>query len=544
MTKFSNWISKASGFFLLAFLFPMITFSQVIQSLSGANSPQDDMNPVWIGNNTLLFTRAFHPKNIGGTTDPGDIWMTQRGDDGIWQEAVHRADLSRSGYDFALGLENVLTLLVYHQEGSAVGLYQYSKFGMDWNFLRKVNLPGLEDLKGQVSGRIATGGKQIFLSGKGADSKGNEDLYFSEKVGVIDWSSPINLGGNLNTAGQEMSPFFDISSQNLYFSSNMLPGANGKDIYISKRMGEGFNSWSKPVKWEQLSSNGSDISVTFISPTEVIWTSTQNSDGFADLLSFGDTVKLDIPTEFDLLSVSQSLPQPPKIAPAKTEKSVTIVPIYPLSAIGIPEIKMVDSNTEMEKAVSWFVIDAKNKVEVPFTLSWVTGDKSFQADVNSLVKISQLKESNVKEIKVIAKGYFPTLIPIESLKNNEPTVVLMTKAESGNRVVLEDVNFKRGTAELEGAETIRSLTEIADFLLENPELRLRIHGHTDNAGDPSLNKALSLDRASSVRTFFTDKGIQFENLRISGWGGTRPVASNSTESGRSKNRRVELEVEY
>ncbi len=542
MIKFSNWISKASGLFLLAFLFPTISFTQEIKSLFGANSPQDDMNPVWIGNNTLLFTRAFHPENIGGITDPGDIWMTLRGSDGAWQEAVHRADLSRSGYDFALGLENVLTLLVYHQEGSAVGLYQYSKFGTDWNFLRKVDLPGLEDLKGQVSGRVAMGGKQIFISGKGTDSRGNEDLYFSEKVGVIDWTYPINLGSILNTAGQEMSPFYDANTKNLYFSSNMLPGANGKDIYISRKMGEGYNSWSKPVKWEQLSSKGSDISVTFISPTEVIWTSTQNSDGFADLLSFNKGVKLNIPTEFNLPSVSEISTSIPQVATAKTKRSVMIVPIYPLSAVGIPEIKLVDSNIEAEKAVSWFVIDAKNKVEVPFTLSWITGDKSFQADANSIVKSSQLQESNVKEIKVIAKGYFPTLIPIEDLKINESTVVLMTKAESGSRVILEDVNFKRGTAELEGTETIYSLNELADFLLENPQLQLRIHGHTDNAGDPGLNKGLSLDRATSVRLFLTEKGVKFENLRISGWGGTRPVASNATESGRSKNRRVELEV--
>lgn len=543
MTKFSNWILKASGLLLLAFLFPNITFSQEIRSLSGANSPQDDINPVWIGNNTLLFTRAFHPDNIGGTADPGDIWMTQRDSAGVWQEAVHRADLSRSGYDFALGLENVLTLLVYHQEGSEIGLYQYSKFGTDWNFLRKVNLPGLENLKGQVSGRVATGGKQIFISGIGDDSKGNEDLYFSEKVSVIDWSSPINLGSNLNTPGQEMSPFYDVSSRNLYFSSNMLPGANGKDIYVSKRLGDNFEVWSKPVKWEQLSSNGSDISVTFISPTEVIWTSTQNSDGFADLLSFGELVKLVIPTEFDPPTVNQELPLPSQIGLAKTEKSVKIEPIYPLSAVGIPEIKLVDSNVEVEKAISWLVIDAKNKVEVPFALSWTTGDKSFQADVNSIVKISQLQESSVNEIKVTAKGYFPTFIPIGNLKNHEPTVVLMTKAESGNSLILKEVIFKRGTAELEGEETIRSLTEIADFLLENPDLHLRIHGHTDNAGDPGLNKALSLDRAMSVRAFFIEKGVAFESLRISGWGGTRPLASNSTESGRAKNRRVELEVE-
>ncbi len=539
--KFSNRILRASGLILLAFSFSVKSNAQQIQSISGANSAKDDLNPVWIGNNTLLFTRAFHPENVGGENDPGDIWMTQKGEDGVWQEAVHRADLSRAGYDFALGLENVLTLLVYHQEGSSVGLYQYSKFGSDWNFLRKVNIPGIDELKGQVSGRVVSGGKQLFISGIGGDSKGNEDLYFSEKTGVIDWSLPKNLGSNLNTAGQEMSPYYDPNTNKLYFSSNMLPGANGKDIYISKRMGDGFDSWSEPVKWEQLSSNGSDISVTFISPTEVIWTSTQNSDGYADLLSFGEPVTLDIPADFNL-----PIATPVKVngtAEETTKTEVKIEPIYPQSAVGIPEIKLVNKEVEIENSVSWIVIDAKNKIEVPYSLAWTTGDRSFNGDQNSSIKLSQLKESNVSEIKVLAKGYFPSLVLIGNIKVSEPNVVLMTKAESGNSVVLSDVSFKRGTAELEGTETIQSLTEIADFLIENPDLRLRIHGHTDNAGDPGLNKALSLDRASSVRAFFTERGIPFENLRISGWGGTRPVASNSTEAGRAKNRRVELEVE-
>jgi outer membrane protein OmpA-like peptidoglycan-associated protein len=540
MTKFSQKILKASRFLLFAFCFPVAASSQQIQSLSGANSPQDDINPVWIGNNTLLFTRAFHPKNVGGVTDPGDIWMTQKSADGIWQEAIHRADMSREGYDFALGLEDILTLLVYHQEDAAVGMYQYSKFGSDWNYLRKVNMPGLEDLKGQVSGRVASGGKQIFISGKGSDSKGNEDLYFSEKISGISWSEPVNLGVTLNTAGQEMSPFFDEVSNRLFFSSNMLPGANGKDIFISKRLGADWNSWSIPVKWTQLSSDGSDISVTFISPNEVIWTSTQNSDGFADLLSFGDSVNLLIPTDFESPAIaSVVVTESIVLAP----KSVKITPIYPLSTVGVPEIKIVYSEDEMENSLSWFVVDAKNKVEVPFALQWKAEDKIFSGDKNSSVILSQLLQSEVKELKVVSIGYFPTVVQVSELKTETPNVILMTKAESGSMVVLKDVNFKRGTAELEGVGTFVSLEEIAEFLLENPEFKLRIHGHTDSAGDPGLNKKLSLDRAKSVRDFLIEKGIEFESLRISGWGGSKPLASNATESGRIKNRRVEVEVE-
>jgi outer membrane protein OmpA-like peptidoglycan-associated protein len=539
MRKFNNVVKRASGVMLLAFCISYNLQAQQVVSLSGANSPQDDMNPVWIGDNTLLFTRAFHPENIGGVTDPGDIWMTKKSDSGEWQQAVHRADLSTDGYDFSLGLEDYLTLLVYHTGGERFGIYQYSKFGIDWNFLRQVSMAGLDNLSGQVSGRVASGGKVIFLSGKAKDSKGNEDIYVSEKIGPIEWSKPVNIGSAVNTIGQEMSPFYDIKSEQLYFSSNMHEGAEGKDIFIAKRMGEGWGNWSKPVMWEQVSSPGSEVSVTFINDEEVVWTSTQNSDGFADLLTFETVIPLVIPDEFTAVA-SESLAPSEKPVETKT----VISPIYPSSAVGFPEVKVTEQVVEKEESpISWFVVDAKNKTLVPFSISWKTGDNTVSKTATDSVKFSELANSQVREIKVNAAGYFPKSVLLSEIKTSEPTVVLMTKAESGNIILLDNVNFKRGTAELEGEDTKASLSELAAFLLENPQMKLRIHGHTDSAGDPSLNKALSLERAGSVRDFLITQGVPFESLRISGWGGTRPRASNATEVGRSKNRRVELEVE-
>ncbi|NVK49506.1 MAG: OmpA family protein, partial [Cyclobacteriaceae bacterium] len=139
--------------------------------------------------------------------------------------------------------------------------------------------------------------------------------------------------------------------------------------------------------------------------------------------------------------------------------------------------------------------------------------------------------------------FFPVTVAISSLRKDEPNVILMTRAEAGNSLLLDQVGFKRGTAELEGLATMEFLDQLAEFLAENPEVIIRISGHTDNAGDPGLNKALSLDRASAVRDYLVEKGVAFERLRISGWGGTRPIASNATETGRSKNRRVEITVE-
>ena len=537
---------------LFALSFFLSAQAQNLKSLSGANSPQDDTNPVWIGNNTLFFTRAFHPSNKGGAMDSGDIWMTKKSESGEWEAAVHRPDLSTKGYDFVLGLEDGLTLLVYHKEVGKVGIYQYSKFGNDWNFLRAINMPGLDGFEGPVTGRIATEGKLIFLSGKGKDTIGNEDIYLSEKSATLEWSAPTNLGAAINTIGQEMGPYFDVNTQQLYFSSNMHLGANGKDIFITKKMGDDWNSWSFPVKWEQISSAGSDVSLTFLDKDNVVWTSTQNSDGYADLLTFAVVTPLIIPQEF---IPAQTVAAPEVRDPVVLATEVPVIekptqqisepkPIFPMVSIGKPEISFPKEEViEAERPISWIVIDSKTKVGIEYSLTWEASGTQVTSASDQPVLLSDLNKSGVVEIKVLSQEYFPKIFLVKEINEKEPIEVLMVKAEPGSSVMLENVAFARGTAELEGEQSKASLIELAAFLKENPTVKIRISGHTDNAGDPGLNKALSLQRAGSIRKFLIEQGVPADNLRTSGWGGTRPIASNSTEEGRIKNRRVEIQVE-
>ncbi len=540
---------KASGLALLAFCLLISAKAQELRSLSGANSPNDDTNPVWIGNNTLLFTRAFHPLNLGGVTDPGDIWETRKDAAGEWGEATHRPDLSTVGYDLVLGLEDLLTLLVLRKEGSQASLHQFSKFGQDWNYLRQVDFPDLDSFEGAVTGRVAEGGKLIFLAGKKSGGFGNEDIYLSEKTGVIEWSPLRNLGSAINGFGQETGPFYDPKTRQLYFASNSYPGAKGKDILIAKKLGESWDSWSKPEIWEQISSNGSEASIAFLSEDEIVWTSTQNSDGFADLMTFSTPVPLVIPEEFVAPVLAQPGKEKPKTTSTTSKSTVSgtrtlEVPLSDSTKVYYPTapITPIESQvSEEELPIAWLVIDAKAKAELPYTLTYFDGTEA--VDYKGTNLISELKEKDITTVKISANGYFPKQVPVAAIDPKSKTVVLLTKAESGSTVLLEDVNFKRGTAELEGESTEASLADLAKFLIENPQITIRINGHTDNVGDPGLNKQLSLERAGSVRDFLVGKGVAFESLRISGWGGTRPIASNATEAGRAKNRRVELAVE-
>src|SRR5690606_25923641 len=147
----------------------------------------------------------------------------------------------------------------------------------------------------------------------------------------------------------------------------------------------------------------------------------------------------------------------------------------------------------------------------------------------------------VKEMHVSAKGYLPLTVKLNEVSIPGDTL-WMTPASKGLSVVLEQVLFKKGTADFLDENHLGVIANLAKFLLENPSIQILLEGHTDNLGNAQLNKELSLNRASAVRKSLMGLGVEFERIRIAGWGGARPIESNQTEIGRTKNRRVEMVI--
>lgn len=85
------------------------------------------------------------------------------------------------------------------------------------------------------------------------------------------------------------------------------------------------------------------------------------------------------------------------------------------------------------------------------------------------------------------------------------------------------------------------LNEAVTVLEKNPSMNITLQGHTDNVGSSEYNMGLSLDRANAVKDYFVGKGIAADRLATEGFGFTRPVSLNDSESGRSLNRRVEIQ---
>ena len=106
-------------------------------------------------------------------------------------------------------------------------------------------------------------------------------------------------------------------------------------------------------------------------------------------------------------------------------------------------------------------------------------------------------------------------------------------------LVLEGVNFENNRASLT-ADSYETLNGVASSLVANPDVKIAIEGFTDNRGSAVANRKLSLARANSVREYMISKGVDGARIATKGFGPARPVAPNTTEVGRSQNRRVEL----
>lgn len=123
-----------------------------------------------------------------------------------------------------------------------------------------------------------------------------------------------------------------------------------------------------------------------------------------------------------------------------------------------------------------------------------------------------------------------------------PEPPLTTKLVDQAIVLSQQVQFEVGTAVLR-PESDAVLSEVARVLREHPEVELvEVQGHTDESGTPELNRRLGQERASAVVAWLARSGIERGRLDPKGYGSDKPIAENTTDEGRQKNRRVEFRV--
>jgi OOP family OmpA-OmpF porin len=135
-------------------------------------------------------------------------------------------------------------------------------------------------------------------------------------------------------------------------------------------------------------------------------------------------------------------------------------------------------------------------------------------------------------------GYYLTVVAKESMTQDVTASAMLDALNKDGRVALY-ISFDTGKATIR-PDSKPIIDQIVQMMKANEDLELGVEGHTDNVGDAKSNQTLSENRAQAVAVAIVEQGIDAKRLSTAGYGQNKPIADNSSEEGRAKNRRVEL----
>lgn len=346
---------------------------------------------------------------------------------------------------------------------------------------------------------ISADGVTLFFASNRPGGFGGTDIWYSKKVNN-QWSNPINLGPEINTARDEQFPFIHNDGTTLYFTSEGLPGMGKSDIFLTRLIN---GKWSKPMNLGYPINTSGDE-----------WNFIVNRKG--DLAYFSSTGLEPNYGGMDIYSIElYDAARPQKTSYVRG----LVVDKFTGKALKA-DIELFSLKTS--KKVTETFSDAANG---KFLLNLpANSDYAFKAGAPGYAYHSEnfsLTESTLDE-------------PYELIIKLEPI-------QKDVKMVMKNVLFEVDKSELKPASYVE-LNQLTAYLNRNATLHIEIGGHTDNTGTESRNKTLSEERAKAVYQYLISQDIDASRLTYKGYGSSQPVATNDTEEGKALNRRTEIKI--
>ena len=347
---------------------------------------------------------------------------------------------------------------------------------------------------------VSPDGKTLYFASNRRGGKGNMDLWYTLLNENGDWETPVNMGEIINTEGNEMSPYIHVDNQTLYFSSDGHTGMGGYDLFVTRRDDKG--EWSEPENLGYpLNTHFDEMGLIVNARGDKGYFSSDRMSGeVRDIYSF--ELHYDVrPLEVSYMKGT--------VYDADSRRRLDA------------GFELIDLNTA-ETVIRSYSDPNTGEFLIPiatgrdYALNVSRSGYLFYSDHFSLSGFAHQTDPYLKDI------------PMHPVKEGEKTV-------------LRNIFFEFDSYELK-SESIVELEKLLGFLNNNPDLRIRINGHTDNIGEPQYNLELSDKRAGTVAAYLVSSGIDGDRIKHQGFGETMPLADNETEEGRAANRRTEFEV--
>lgn len=477
------------------------------------NQDSYHFNPINLGDSVNSIYAEYYPTV---TVSDNILVFTRAGEH--MREDFMESSISKKGFSLAKPIDGDINIepkkgaITSSQDGDWIlfaGQFSGQGFG-NYDIYKSVYTPKgwsePENLGANIntefwesSPSLSPDNRVLFFSSNRPGGYGGKDLYVSYRNADGKWTPARNMGPEINTKGDELAPFIHPDNQTLYYTSDGLPGYGGSDIYLLRKDPAG--NWGIPENIgypiNTIENEGS-LAVSADGLTAYYASDRADSRGNLDLYQF--EMRPDI-RPFRTLYVKGF------VTDHKTGKGL------PSSV----ELFDNDNNKALMK------VQTNEKGEYFITLP--TGrDYTFTVNRKGYLFYSEQYHLSKKEADSTYQKNIP-LQPVELHAN----------------FVFNNILFKNNSYELPSAAYIE-LDKLLQVLNENPSIKLEISGHTDNVGKQEDNLLLSTNRAKAIVDYLNSKGIDTKRLTYKGYGASKPIADNSTDAGKAKNRRTAFTV--
>lgn len=377
-------------------------------------------------------------------------------------------------------------------------LYVSKKENGNWS--EPFNLgPGINTRGWESQPAISADGKTLYFVSNRAGGQGSYDIWKAELEADGKWSAPENLGPDINSPFDEGAPYLHADNKTLYFSSNGWPGFGKNDIY--KSVIDKNGQWSKPENLGPAINNYLDQRSFHVSlDGSIAHLASQDNNRQWDIYSF-------------LFPKEQQPPAIAYIAGLVFDRSNN---------------KPLDASIRVTNTSSKEVVFEKKS-------DYIDGGFIAVLPVGANYAVHIQKEGYLFDSKQYA------LDKPEFANKRYQDSIFLEPIKTGAIATLRNIYFDVNKFEiLPSSES--ELDLLLGLLKANPKLQIEIAGHTDNTGNKAANQTLSENRAKAVSTWLISKGISAGRLSVKGYGDEKPIAPNTSEEGKQRNRRTEFIV--
>jgi len=184
-------------------------------------------------------------------------------------------------------------------------------------------------------------------------------------------------------------------------------------------------------------------------------------------------------------------------------------------------------------------LDMKEKIDSWSHLSVSFNKRAFKAYINGVRVVNIPSMAVPVRLNLNNTGWRDHRCAITNFRIAKGAVPLYDRLASEGKIITYGITFDVGKSTIK-PESMTEISRIAKLMQENADVKFSVEGHTDNTGNAASNQTLSEARSKAVMDKLVEMGIASDRLKAAGKGQTAPIADNSSDEGRAKNRRVEF----